>query len=96
MREVLRFVVGQFEQHWVQVYYDSTWGSFRITIDGQTAVDELQIVSVTTVLHWEFVVGTQERHNVRVEKERPALFPALRPHTVRGYINGVLVATAST
>ena len=39
---------------------------------------------------WEFEVGQQEKHDVRIEKERPVVLAALRPHNYRIFIDGEL------
>jgi hypothetical protein len=40
---------------------------------------------------WAFEVGQQERHVVRIEKERPRILAALRPHTYRIFVDGQFV-----
>ncbi len=40
---------------------------------------------------WDFEVGDQERYFVRIEKERPLLLAAFRPHSYRVYIDGDLI-----
>jgi len=39
---------------------------------------------------WEFEVGEQERHAIRIEKERPLILAAVRPHIYRLFIDGQL------
>lgn len=36
---------------------------------------------------WTFEVGQHEKHTVRIEKERPVLLAALRPHRYRIFID---------
>ena len=93
MPELLRFPVGATEQHWVQVYYEKMFGGFRITVDGVAVVEETQVFGASTVRRWPILVGVNEVHEVVVEKERPVLFALFRPTTVRGYVDGVLVAS---
>jgi len=50
------------------------------TVSGQAA---LQLIR-----GWEFEVGGEEPHAVRIEKERPVILAALRPHTYRLFIDG--------
>jgi hypothetical protein len=39
---------------------------------------------------WTFEVGQVEKHDVRIEKERPVLLAALRPHTYRVFVDDEL------
>ncbi len=41
---------------------------------------------------YEFVVGHQERHAVKIEKHRKLLFAGFRPQRVLAYVDGQLVA----
>lgn len=52
------------------------------TLSGQAAMQMIR--------GWEFEVGQQETHDVRIEKERPVVLAALRPHTYRLFIDGEL------
>lgn len=36
---------------------------------------------------WSFEVGQQERHVVYIQKERPQILAALRPHTYRVFVD---------
>jgi hypothetical protein len=40
---------------------------------------------------WTFEVGDREKHVVRIEKERPKLLAALRPHLYRVIVDGELL-----
>jgi hypothetical protein len=40
---------------------------------------------------WEFEVGQQEQHDVRIEKERPVVAAAFRAHKYRIFIDGELL-----
>jgi hypothetical protein len=39
---------------------------------------------------WEFEVGGEEKHAIRIEKERPVILAAIRPHIYRLFIDGQL------
>jgi hypothetical protein len=41
---------------------------------------------------WDFVVGSAEQHNVRVERHRERLFGAFRSGRFYAYVDGQLVA----
>ncbi len=40
---------------------------------------------------WTFEIGQWEKHTVRIEKERPLLLAALRPHHYRVFVDDELV-----
>jgi len=86
-------LVGVNEQHWVQVYFDKFWGGFRITVDGLEAFSETQVLDFKTVRRYVIPVGFAERHEVVIEKERAVFLAGFRPQQVRGFVDGVLVAT---
>lgn len=89
---IMTFVVGQQEQHTVVFSFDKFWGRLTITVDGQSVVDTVRLLSVNTVKTWEFEVGANERHTVRIDKHRAVLFAGFRPQPVYAYVDGVLVA----
>ena len=41
---------------------------------------------------WEFEVGGEEKHAIRIEKERPVILAAIRPHIYRLFIDGQLAS----
>jgi hypothetical protein len=54
------------------------------TVSGQAALQMIR--------GWEFEVGGQEKHAVRIEKERPVFLAAIRPHIYRLFIDGQLAS----
>ncbi|SKC36449.1 hypothetical protein SAMN06309945_0196 [Okibacterium fritillariae] len=92
---IMTVVVGVQEQHTVVFSFDKVWGRLSITVDGQSVVDTVRVVSLSRVATWEFPVGWNERHIVRIEKHRAAFFAGFRPQPVYAYVNGVLVAQNS-
>lgn len=89
---VLNFVVGVHEQHTVTFSFDKFWGRLTILVDGQSAVDTVQFVSLSTLAAWEFDVGMTERHRVRIEKRRAVFLAGFRPQPVTAFVDGILVA----
>lgn len=86
------FDVGVNERHRVEVSFTKGWGYLSIKVDGVSVARTIRIGSVGLVKHWDFVVGSDERHNVRVEKHREQLFGAFRPQPFYAYVDGQLVA----
>ena len=88
----MSFDVGVEERHQVQVSFNKFWGAVSIKVDGRSVVRTIRMGSIDLVKHWDFVVGTNERHNVRVEKHRERILGAFRPQPFRAYVDGQLVA----
>jgi len=88
----MSFVVGVQEQHDVVFSFDKVWGRLTITVDGQSVVDTVRFASLSTVKTWEFEVGVNEQHVVRIEKHRPVLFAGFRPQPVYAYVDGQIAA----
>lgn len=62
-----------------------------ITVDGQSVADTVQTFSFSRTKVWEFPVGHDERHLVRIEKHRQTFFAGFRAQPVLVYVDGVLV-----
>ncbi|MCA1557342.1 MAG: hypothetical protein LC731_02245 [Acidobacteria bacterium] len=85
------FEVGEYEKHLVIVNYDQMIGNLRISVDGHDVVNELRMFSLSLVKKYEFFVGVNERHAVRVEKERKLFLAGLRNQKWRVYVDGHLI-----
>ncbi|MGO2542017.1 MAG: hypothetical protein ACTH8J_12785 [Specibacter sp.] len=92
----MTFFVGVQEQHTVAFSFDKFWGRLTITVDGQSVVDTVRFASLSTVKSWEFEVGANERHSVRIDKHRSVFLAGFRPQPVFAYVDGLLVAQDST
>lgn len=88
----LTFEVGQSERHRVEFAFNKFWGSLSITVDGKKVVNTLRVGSVSLVKTYEFIVGTNEQHQVRIEKHRELMFAGFRPQKVFAFVDGRPVA----
>lgn len=88
----LTFECGTTERHQIRFSFNKFWGGLSITVDGTDIVRQVRLVSVSLVKTYEFVVGHQERHAVKIEKHRKLLFAGFRPQRVLAYVDGQLVA----
>jgi len=87
------FRVGVSEQHQVDFSFDQFVGNLEIKVDGQTAVKDFRMFSLSLTKRYELTVGVQERHHVIIEKKRKLFLAGLRPMTYRIFIDGQLVQT---
>jgi hypothetical protein len=88
----MSFEVGVTERHEVVFSFNKFWGSLSITVDDTNVVRTIRLASIELVRRYEFVVGANERHHVRIEKHRQRLFAGFRPQPVYAYVDGQLVA----
>jgi hypothetical protein len=87
------FRVGVSEQHQVDFSFDQFIGNLEIRVDGQPLVKDFRMLSLKLTKSYEFVVGTQERHQIVIEKKRKLFLAGLRPQQYRVFIDGQLVQT---
>ena len=88
----MSFDVGATERHQVVFSFNKFWGYLSITVDNTNIVRTIRVASLDLVKRYEFVVGTNEQHHVRIEKHRQQLFAAFRPQSVYAYVDTQLVA----
>ena len=87
------FIVGAQEKHQVDFSFDQFMGNVEIRIDGQPAIKDFRLLSLSLTKRYEFVVGVNERHEVAIEKKRKLFLAGLRPQHYRVFIDGHLVQT---
>jgi len=92
---IMTFVVGVQEQHTVSFSFDKFWGRLTITVDGQSVVDTVQVADLRLVKTWQFTVGVNEQHLVRIDKHRSLVLAGFRPQPVYAYVDGLLVAQST-
>ena len=86
-------MVGVNEKHQVDFSFDQFVGNLEIRVDGQPAIKDLRMFSLSLTKRYEFIVGVNERHQVAIEKKRKLFLAGLRPMQYRIYIDGQLVQT---
>jgi len=87
------FRVGVSEQHQVDFSFDQFIGNLEIRVDSQPLVKDFRMLSLKLTKRYEFVVGTQEQHQIVIEKKRRLFLAGLRPQQYRVFIDGQLVQT---
>lgn len=88
----MSFEVGDTESHQVLFSFNKFWGNLSISVDGTGIVRTVRLPSLGLVKAWEFDVGVNEQHHVRIEKHRQRFFAGFRPQPVHAYVDGHLVA----
>jgi hypothetical protein len=90
----LGFDVGSAEKHRVVFRFSKFWGTVNLDVDDEPVVREIRIFSMNLTKKYVVSVGTSERHEIRIEKDRPVAFAGARRQPVRAYVDNVLVAEA--
>jgi hypothetical protein len=85
------FEVGEHEKHLVSLDFNQMIGNLRIYVDNQAVVNELRLFSLSLTKTYEFFVGTNERHAVKIEKRRKLFLAGLRPQKYSVYVDGRLI-----
>lgn len=88
----LAFSVGHDEVHRVVFRFNKFWGNLSITVDERPVVRDVRMFSVRLTKTYRFSVGTNELHEVRIEKDRKALLAGGRSQPVRAFVDDVLIA----
>ena len=82
------FEVGETERHNVAFQWDQLWGPTTISVDGKPVVKKLGMFSLHRTSGYEFSVGTNETHQVRIEKKRKAVVGGVRTQECVAYVDG--------
>jgi hypothetical protein len=90
----LGFDVGSGEKHRVVFRFSKFWGTVNLDVDDEPAVREIRIFSMNLTKKYVVSVGTVERHEIRIEKDRSVVFAGARRQPVRAYVDNILVAEA--
>jgi hypothetical protein len=88
----LEFTVGDREKHAVVYVFDQMWGWLTISVDQELILKKFITFSLSLRRVFEFQVGKDEPHTVRIEKVRPLLVAFARPQPTRAFCDGVLIA----
>lgn len=88
----LIFESGITERHQVRFTFNKFMGGLSISVDGIKVVRQVAMLSLGLVKSYEFVVGDQEKHVVKIEKHRKRFFAGFRSQPVLAYVDGQLVA----
>ncbi|MCR8636598.1 hypothetical protein [Paenibacillus radicis (ex Xue et al. 2023)] len=84
------FEVGVKEKHIVEFKFNQIIGNLSISIDQQRRVTDFRMFSLSLIKTYEFKVGKQEMHDVRIEKERKLLLAGFRKSKYKVFIDEVL------
>ena len=82
------FEVGESERHSVAFRFDQLWGPLKISVDGKPVIKKFEMFTLKPTRHYEFSVGSNEPHEVRIEKSRKALVGGFQAQECVAYVDG--------
>jgi hypothetical protein len=88
----LGFDVGSTETHRVVFRYNKFWGTVNLDVDDDPVVRDIRMFSTSHTQKYIVTVGTAERHEIRIEKDRTVMFAWARRQPIRAYADNILVA----
>jgi hypothetical protein len=84
--------VGTAEKHAVRLHFNHWFGRVHITVDGEDAASRWRMFTVSPTQRFEFPVGTEEHHDVVIEKTRKSVLGGFRSQTCRVIVDKQIVA----
>lgn len=68
------FVIGETEKHRIEYSFNQLAGRLVVKVNEQPVRRSVRLFNEPTFEVHDFTVGEQERHHVRIEKQRKQLF----------------------
>lgn len=84
------FEVGVNEKHIVDFSFNQFLGNLSIHADGKKLISDFRMFSLSLTKSYEFTVGKDEIHHVKIDKIRKLVFAGLRRTKYKVFIDGVL------
>lgn len=85
------FKVGKTEIHEIEFYFNQFWGNEYIKVDGINIIKTIRLLSFSLTKVYEFDVGIEEKHHIKIEKIRKLFFAGFREYIGNVYIDGELL-----
>ncbi len=85
------FQVGNKEKHDIEFFFNQFWGHVSIKVDGVDIYKTIKVIALTLTFMYEFNVGTEEIHTIKIEQIRKLIFAGFREYLAKVYVNGELM-----
>ncbi|MDO3411234.1 hypothetical protein QWJ34_15825 [Saccharibacillus sp. CPCC 101409] len=82
------FEIGYREKHVVEFEFNQIVGNLSIKVDGREEMSDFQTMSFSLVKTYEFEVGYEERHWIKIDKIRKLLLAGFRKTKYEVYVDG--------
>jgi hypothetical protein len=82
--------IGNEEKQVINYSFNKFWGNVKITVNGKKVKDDFRLYSLDLVKTYEFIVGLNERHDIKIQKIRPLFNAGFRSNTYRIFVDNEL------
>ncbi len=88
----MKFIVeiGNEEKQVIDYSFNKFWGNVKITVNGKKIKSDFRLYSVDLTKTYEFAVGVDEKHLIKIEKIRPLSLAGFRSNTYRIFVDDQL------
>lgn len=83
----ITFEVGEIEKHQIEYQFNALLGTLAVKVDGKVVQKHIRLINEPVHEVHALVVGQNEKHNLRFEKERTSTFT----HRNRVFVNNRLL-----
>lgn len=84
------FQVGNTEIHDIEFFFNQFWGHVFIKVDGVDIHKTIKVIALTLTFEYEFNVGVDEIHTIKIEQIRKLFFAGFREYLAKVYVDGAL------
>ena len=85
------FNVGKAETHDIDFHFNQFWGNLEIMVDGKSIKNTIRFLSFSLTKTYEFDVGINEIHNIRIDVIRKLFLADFREYNAEVYVDGKLM-----
>jgi len=82
--------IGENEKQLIFFSFNKFWGNLKILVNEKKVISDFLTFSRGLIRSYEFKVGTNETHEIKIEKIRPQLLAGIRTNTYKVYVDGNL------
>jgi spermidine/putrescine-binding protein len=82
--------IGKEEKQVISYSFNKFWGTVKIMVNGKKVKSDLRMYSFDLSKTYEFIVGLNEKHDIKIEKIRPLFNAGFRSNTYKIFVDDQL------
>jgi len=82
--------IGNKEKQVISYSFNKFWGNVKIAVNGKKIKSDFRLYSLDLTKTYEFAVGVNEKHDIKIQKIRPLIAAGFRSNTYRIYVDDEL------
>jgi hypothetical protein len=82
--------IGKEEKQIISYSFNKFWGNVKITVNGKKVKSDFRMYSLELSKVYNFSVGQNEKHEIKIEKIRPQFNAGFRSNTYRIFVDNEL------